>query len=214
MRRKLIFNERFIQLFLLLIIITSLFKFYLSYLDLDAIYFYVNSRFLCSLYFISLLYFHYINQDIYLDTHVRVRLSKFKKDYYLSEIVLVLVYAVLVALVIYTSIFIGQSHFFSMRLVYNIVYTVLLYGAIIQMIHIFNFFIKRRTIYLIIFVVLFVLSFSDFIFPSLTSLFIVFMNVPETISYRLFYILITFGLNLFEFIVVYLILKRKGDFYE
>ncbi len=40
------------------------------------------------------------------------------------------------------------------------------------------------------------------------------MNVPETISYRLFYILITFGLNLFEFIVVYLILKRKGDFYE
>lgn len=214
MRKKLIFNERYIQILFIMIILSSIIKFSLHFLESTQSYFYMNNRFLCSLYFVPLLYFHFVNEDIYLDPYVRVRYSQYKKGFYLSEVILVISYAFIVSLILYCINFIGQSAFMNFQLVFSIMFTLLIYSSIILFIHILRLFVVRKVCYCIVFIVMAILSFFEFIFPSFISPFVIFLNDLEVVSYKVPYMIGFILLNIIEIILLNRMIKKKGDLYE
>lgn len=214
MRKKLIFNERYIQILFILIILSSIIKFSLRFLEPTQSYFYMNNRFLCSLYFVPLLYFHFVNEDIYIDPYVRVRYPQYKKGFYLSEIMLVASYAFSISLILYCLNFIGQRTFFSFQFTFNMVFTLLIYGSLILFLHILRFFAVRKGCYCVVFVLMAILSFFEFIFPSFISPFVVFLNDLEVVSYKVPYMISFILLNMIEIILLNRMIKKKGEFYE
>ncbi len=214
MRKKLIFNERYIQILFIMIILSSIIRFSLRFLEPTQSYFYMNNRFLCSLYFVPLLYFHFVNEDIYLDPYVRVRYPQYKKGFYLSEIMLVVSYAFSISLILYCLNFIGQRTFFSFQFTFNMVFTLLIYGSLILFLHILRFFAVRKVCYCIVFIVMAILSFFEFIFPSFISPFVVFLNDLEVVSYKVPYMIGFILLNIIEIILLNRMIKKKGDLYE
>ena len=214
MRKKLIFNERYVQILFIMIILSSIIRFSLRFLEPTQSYFYMNNRFLCSLYFVPLLYFHFVNEDIYIDPYVRVRYPQYKKGFYLSEIMLVVSYAFSISLILYCLNFIGQRTFFSFQFTFNMVFTLLIYSSIILFIHILRFFVGRKGCYCVVFVLMAVLSFFEFIFPSFISPFVVFLNDLEVVSYKVPYMISFILLNMIEIILLNRMIKKKGEFYE
>lgn len=214
MRKKLIFNERYVQILFIMIILSSIIRFSLRFLEPTQSYFYMNNRFLCSLYFVPLLYFHFVNEDIYVDPYVRVRYPQFKKGFYLSEVVLVTSYAFIIGFILYCINFIGQSTFMSFQFVLSMFFTLLIYSSIILFIYILRFFVGRKGCYCVVFVLMAILSFFEFIFPSFISPFVVFLNDLEVVSYKVPYMISFILLNLIEIILLNRILKKKGEFYE
>lgn len=214
MRKKLIFNERYVQIIFILIILSTIIKFSLRFLESIQSYFYMNNRFLCSLYFVPLLYFHFVNEDIYLDPYVRVRYPQYKKGFYLSEVILVISYAFIVSLILYCINFIGQSTFMSFQFVLSMFFTLMIYSSIILFIHILRFFVVRKVCYYVVFVLMAVLSFFEFIFPSFISPFVVFLNDLEVVKYKVPYIICFILLNMIEIVLLNKMIKKKGDLYE
>lgn len=214
MRKKLIFNERYIQILFIMIILSSIIRFSLRFLEPTQSYFYMNNRFLCSLYFVPLLYFHFVNEDIYIDPYVRVRYPQYKKGFYLSEIMLVVSYAFSISLILYCLNFIGQRTFFSFQFTFNMVFTLLIYGSLILFLHILRFIAVRKGCYCVVFIIMAILSFFEFIFPSFISPFVVFLNDLEVVSYKVPYMISFILLNMIEIILLNRMIKKKGDLYE
>mgnify|MGYP003275511760 CR=1 FL=1 len=147
-RYHLIFNERTLQL-LLLIPILLFFGKVLMRLDGYGYYSMIYLRFFYSLLLIPILYFHHLNEEIYSNTFVSSRENNRLKHYILTDLIVVSFYSIYVTAIVYIISIFGYP-WESWNLLYLFAMSVVSVFLYLGIYYIFRCFFKQEVCFTII----------------------------------------------------------------
>lgn len=141
-RYHLIFNERNLQLLLLIPILLFLGK-VLMRLDGYGYYSMVYLRFFYSLLLIPILYFHHLNEEIYSNTFINSRENNRLKHYILTDLIVVSFYSIYVTAIVYIISVFGHP-WESWNLLYLFALSIVSVFLYLGIYYLFRCFLKRE----------------------------------------------------------------------
>lgn len=157
LQRKLLINEKNIELIIIIFILLTIFKILLR--DIFIFYSFVYLRYIFSLFLIPLFYFHSLNESTTQKLFIKIRGIN-KRNYVFTDILLVLGYSffINISMVVISLIEAPLHEILNTTILLHLFATILIYMFFMLIYYLVRFFLKENLSHLIVIIIGFLMS--------------------------------------------------------